>query len=472
MKVYKDALKFILKNGIKSEDRTGEGTISYFGYQLRFDLSKGFPAVTTKKLAWKSVLSELLWFLEGSSDEQRLSQILHGNRSLDNFTIWTDNAQNQGKKLGYLNNELGPVYGYHWRYMYNNECFPVKTKKSVNTPFSLPNKNISNIENEHLNFDGFSPTYYGVGMLGNYKNLKVSEIEKRLRKTWEKMISSCYNQDDKQFKENKQKNITVCDKWLVLSEFIKDAKQLDGWLWYVRNKNVVLDNNYYGNNTIYCPETTVFVPKEHSKKYENDEIPVMVLKNKSPTRYFISIKEYKKDLPLGKVQTYENEGFVVRHQFPVDQISDLIQQIKTNPNSRRLLLSSLDVGSVDKASLPPCHTMSQFYVRDGKLSCQMYQRSADFFLGVPFNIASYALLTHILAHICDLEVGEFVHTFGDAHIYLNHVDKVEKQLKRKPFELPFLNIKTNNKDIDKFTMQDFELIGYKHHKAIKGKMAV
>lgn len=291
MKQYLDALKFILENGEKSEDRTGNGTISYFGYQMRFNLQEGFPAVTTKKLAWKAVVSELLWFLEGSGDERRLAEILHGTRDIDKKTIWTDNANAPyWKPKAKFEGDLGRIYGVQWR-------------------------------------------------------------------SWK----------------------TGGKKWISSSELV--------------------------------PET-------------------------------------------------------------IDQIANLIHGLKHDPYSRRHILTAWNVAELDDMALPPCHAFAQFYVRNGKLSCQMYQRSADFFLGVPFNIASYSLLTHMLAQVCDLEVGEFIHTFGDAHIYLNHIDAVKEQLKREPYPLPTLKINKTIKDIDKFKMEDFELIDYKHHPAIKAPMAV
>lgn len=281
MKEYNEALKFILENGVKSEDRTGEGTLSYFGYQMRFDLSKGFPAVTTKKLAWKSVVSELLWFIEGSGDEKRLREILHGDRNSTKPTIWTANAEaSYWLPKSKFEGDLGRVYGVQWR-------------------------------------------------------------------SWQGM-----------------------------------------------------DGNTY------------------------------------------------------------------------DQLTQLIQDLKNNPYSRRHILTAWNVAELNNMALPPCHTFSQFYVRNGKLSCQMYQRSADFFLGVPFNIASYALFTHMLAQVCGLEVGEFIHTFGDAHIYLNHLDAVNEQLSREAFPLPTLKINKEVSDIEQFSMADFELVDYKHHQAIKAPMAV
>jgi len=287
---YLGALRYIRDFGEDVDDRTGVGTRSVFGHQMRFDLRKGFPAVTTKKLAWKSVVGELLWFLEGSTDERRLAEITHDKlRSdcVDKTTIWTANANNQGVALGYENTptykELGPVYGYQWR-----------------------------------NFDG-------------------------------------------------------------------------------------------------------------------------------------------DDIEAG-----------------TDQIEWLINEIKTNPNSRRLILSAWNPNQVEQMALPPCHTMSQFKVINGKLSCQLYQRSADMFLGVPFNIASYSLLTHMLAQICDLEVGDFVWSGGDCHIYHNHLDQVNQQTIREPQKRPQL-VMPEFKTLDQLlttTPKDYILEGYTPMETIKAPMAV
>ncbi len=292
MRTYLDALDDVLKWGEEKSDRTGVGTKSIFGYQMRFDLTKGFPAVTTKKLAWKSVVGELLWFLEGSMNERRLAEITYGkDRSelTEKRTIWTDNAENQGKALGYSDGMLGPVYGFQWR-----------------------------------NFGG----------------------------------------------------------------------------------------------EIY---------------------------NSSP------------------------------HLKGTDQIEWLINEIRTNPDSRRLILSAWNPNQIDKMALPPCHTLAQFYVSNGKLSCQMYQRSADLFLGVPFNIASYSLLTHIIAKITNLEVQDFVLTVGDAHIYTTHYEAVKKQLQRTPQELPTLNIIKDFSSLEEvlgLDVSDFQLDNYNPLSAIKAEMAI
>ena len=292
MRTYLKALIDVMHSGEEKTDRTGTGTKSIFGYQMRFDLTKGFPAVTTKRLAWKSVVGELLWFLEGSMNERRLAEITYGkDRSelTEKRTIWTDNAENQGKELGYSDGMLGPVYGFQWR-----------------------------------NFGG---------------------------------------------------------------EIYNSAPHLKG----------------------------------------------------------------------------------------TDQIEWLINEIKTNPDSRRLILSAWNPNQIDKMALPPCHTLAQFYVSNGKLSCQMYQRSADLFLGVPFNIASYALLTHIIAKITDLEVQDFVLTVGDAHIYNTHYDAVNEQLQRTPQELPTLNIVKDFSSLEEaldLVVSDFQLDNYNPLSVIKAKMAI
>jgi len=287
MKVYLDLLKFILENGHEKDDRTNTGTLSSFGHQLEFDLSEGFPAITTKSLAWKGVVSELLWFLEGSNDERRLAEIRFGKsrndlKDLNKYsTIWTDNADKQGKELGYENTDtkkiLGPVYGVQWR-------------------------------------------------------------------------------------------------------------------------------NWSGK----------------------------------------------------------------------DQLEELIYNLKNNPDSRRHILSAWNVGEINKMALPPCHVMSQFYIHNDEISCHMYQRSADMFLGVPFNIASYALLLSIIAEILNLKPKRFIHSFGDAHIYKNSIEQVKEQISRNPKKLPTLKIPNLNslEDLNNYKIEDFVLIGYDPHPPIKARMAV
>lgn len=264
MRQYLDLMRHVMENGAVKEDRTGTGTRSVFGYQMRFDLSEGFPMLTTKKLHLKSIIHELLWFLAGDTNIAYLKE--------NGVSIWDDWADENG--------DLGPVYGYQWR-------------------------------------------------------------------SWPR--------------------------------------------------------------------------------------------------------------PNGGT---------------VDQISQLIEQIKTNPDSRRLIVSAWNPSLVDEMALPPCHALFQFYVADGKLSCQLYQRSADIFLGVPFNIASYALLTLMVARVCGLEPGEFVHSFGDAHLYSNHIDQAKEQLSRTPGSLPQMLIKDRGQGIFDFVFDDFEVVDYVAAPHIKAPVAV
>lgn len=264
MKQYLDLVRHVLENGTDKEDRTGTGTISVFGYQMRFDLNEGFPLVTTKKAHMKSIVHELLWFLKGDTNIKYLTE--------NKVSIWNEWAD--------ANGDLGPVYGAQWR---------------------------------------------------------------------------------------------------------------------------------------------------HWKRPDGSE---------------------------------------------VDQIAQLVDSLKTNPDSRRHMVVAFNPGEIDKMALPPCHAFFQFYVAKNKLSCQLYQRSADIFLGVPFNIASYALLTMMVAQVCGFELGEFVHTLGDAHLYSNHLDQARLQITRDPRPLPQMKINPDVKDIFAFKYEDFELVGYDPHPAIKGAVAV
>lgn len=300
MKQYLELLKDILDNGEERTDRTSVGTISVFARQLKFDLRKGFPAITTKKLAWKAVVGELLWFIEGSSSERRLAEITHGTTE-GTVTIWTPNAlAPYWKDKAKFKGDLGRIYGVQWRHW--------KSHIPVGEP----------------------------------------DIDDDYGKTWFDPI-------------------------------------------------------------------------------------------------------YKE----------------------IDQLSILIEGIKKDPNSRRHILTAWNPGELDSMALPPCHVLCQFYVNKNKeLSCHMYQRSVDAFLGLPFNIASYALLTHLIAQVCGLGVAELVISTGDTHIYTPHVEQVKEQLSREPLGLPTLKINSTIKNIDDFIPESIELVDYKCYPAIKADMVV
>ena len=303
MKKYLELLKDILENGETKDDRTGTGTISVFGRNLRFDLRRNFPAVTTKKLAWKACVGELLWFIEGTGDERRLAELTHGTRD-GVTTIWTPNAlAPYWKSKAKFEGDLGRVYGVQWRH------------------------------------------------------------------------------------------------WLT--------------------------------------------PVTHKSEVFMDEFGA----------------------------TYNRKGSI--HHKEVDQLKNLIEGIQQDPNGRRHILTAWNPGELDQMALPPCHIMCQFYVNKNKeLSCHMYQRSVDVFLGLPFNIASYALLTHLIAQVCGLGVAELIISTGDTHIYSNHVEQVKEQLSREPLQLPTLKINHAIKNIDDFLPEDIELIDYTCYTAIKADMAV
>jgi len=561
MKEYHNCIKYILENGQDVSDRTGVGTRSIFGYQMRFDLQKGFPAVTTKKLAWKAVVGELLWFLHGSSDERKLAELTYGkNREelIGKNTIWSANSENQGMCLGYPNNNiiapLGPVYGYNWRKI-KSTCSDIKKipkrmvddryKKIRKTPMITPTtcsddplvgKIFRNIEKrEFVVYDRFyekrnlmyNIQFKDIGSkfiikdtslkgdnsihhklkynIGHYdvNSLDGNKIMKRLYKVWDHMLSRCYNISDINYKNYGGKGIFVCEKWHRFSDFISDVVNLPGFYEWVFNPEYQLDKDFYCSDG-YAPNTCVFLHKNDNvcikKTATAYDFKTVVTFEDGNTFEYICFNELNTEYPEYNFRpdkiarcirnpsykhkncsfhTIREDGFTFRRELYIDQISSIINEIKQNPTSRRLILTSLDVGSVDKASLPPCHILFQFKVYNGRLSCQLYQRSADIGLGVPFNIASYALLTHIIARECGLQVGDFVHTIGDAHIYNDHIEPLKEMLLRTPYDLPTLEIDKsfNLKDgldfgfgIDSIDM--FTLKNYQSHATIKMNMAV
>lgn len=428
MKEYNELLEYISANGIVREDRTGSGTTGGFGYQMILDLTKNFPAVTGKKLAWKSVVSELLFFIEGSQDNNRLKEILYGTSNTTKNTIWTANAQAPyWLPKAQFEGDLGRIYGVQWRDWQTTEFI----ENQELSPEPLDNIDLNN-------------SFFNTAIHGDLSNIS-QDLQNLLTPLWLDMIGRCYDEKHIDYNQFGAKGYHVDKSWLILANFIADFKKINDWeLKLEYPEEYRLEKFILGTNRYSLASVSWICEKEH-------------LYNSAPAQYYIDPISHKK--------------LVIKRKF-VDQVKRIVAGLKHNPYNRRHIISAWNPGELNNMALPPCHTFCQFYVSEGQLSCKMYQRSADFFLGVPFNIASYALLVHMFAQVCNLEVGLFIHTFGDAHIYLNHQDAVKEQLSRKPYPLPTLKINKNIKNIFDFSMNDFELIDYQHHESIKAPMAV
>jgi thymidylate synthase len=562
LKQYHDLLEYILKNGQEVKDRTGVGTISVFGYQMRFDLQEGFPAITTKKLAWKSVVSELLWFLEGSTDERRLAELTYG-KSRDDLigkrTIWTDNADVQGVALGYTNNEfvkqLGPIYGYVWSRLENtsHEIVEIDKRKieSRHDVFFKPNlieinRDVtddfigsilkSNHEREYIVIDkrntGSNSEYKiqfldthdtlwvtrpnlrrgqvgkrlvgGVGINDYYGKIYHTDLGKRIHTLWYNMIRRCYDSSVPEFIYYGGKGIRVCKRWHRLSNFVVDIEGIPNYYSWVKNPTgYVLDKDYYESDG-YSPSTCVFIKSGDNTSFQNPSIDfhnakicefpdgrtVKFMFNRDLTERYPDYNFTNEGIRLSIINEGRHrgckfskvicaEGKIFRKKLLINQLDYVIDKIKNEPESRRIILTAWMPTMIDEMALPPCHYSAQFIVRDNKLSCMLNQRSADVFLGAPFNIASYALLTHILARECGISVGDLIYTIGDAHIYLNHIEQVREQLKREEYPLPELHIDDSfdlnyhlNYNFDLNSASLFTLKNYKHHDKIVAKMAV
>lgn len=442
MKQYLDLCSHIMAYGVDRPDRTGTGTRGIFGYQMRFDLDKGFPLLTTKKINIDNIIYELLWFLKGSTDTKYLVE--HG------VHIWDANADKDGN--------LGPVYGKSWR------SFGSK-------PESIPQPKPKLKE-------GIEATYIGVAN-GSGKEGCL------LKKTWEGMINRCYRKDYPEYYLYGGKGVHVCNEWLEYSKFEKDCENIIGWENKKNNpRKYVLDKDGIGNGFLYSPSTCQWITTSENQNLKNEYIYIVKKEGKeytftNPTEFCkqqkISDKNFS-DLWTGSKNAHIRNGFEFVSKTlinkGIDQIANVIKSIKEDPYGRRHIVSAWDTTWIEYARLPPCHCFFQFYVVNGKLSCQMYQRSADTFLGVPYNIASYALLTMMIAQVCNLGLGELIITFGDVHIYNDHFDQIREQISREPRTLPTMWINRRVTDIDGFLHRDFDLINYDPHPAIKGKMSV
>lgn len=550
---YLTALEDILVNGTERHDRTGVGTISLFGMRQTYDLQQGFPALTTKKLAWKAVVSELLWFIEGSGDEKRLREILHGDYNSDKTTIWTANANaDYWKPKAKFDGDLARIYGVQWRRWEildwkTKVCKVEKRKGGPDRPFlpphferidvqrgdfigrkftnkigltftvveqnqekSTPKNTVWNVQFDQTGsivsalrpnikrgqvIDPFYKSVFGEGCLGMPIE-KRSPYYKAAYTLWYNMMRRCYDHNLPEYHLYGGRGVYVESNWRCFSNFYRDIHGLVGFnKWSTEPTKYCLDKDYFASNC-YGKNTCVFITQEYNVALTGATGEKFVATNKHTgntydftiQRWFArehnikhsqSISTALNSSPTQSTKNWKferfspEEGYVYRQQLVIDQLQGLIDGIKRDPTGRRHILTAWNPGELDQMALPPCHVFSQFYVRDNKyLDCQMYQRSNDFFLGCPFNIASYALLTEMIAHVCGYRAGKLIHITGDAHIYKNHVDQVNEQLCRTPYDPPTLLLNQSINSVDKFTMTDITLDGYKSHESIKAPMAV
>jgi len=449
---YLDLLKHILERGARKDDRTGTGTLSVFGYQMRFDLGEGFPLLTTKKLHLKSIVHELLWFLRGETNNNGLEK--------DGVTIWREWARPDGS--------LGPVYGKQWRRWEHIEFV-------VPRNFDPPAVQLK---------DGLVA---GVGYGTERRN--EGDFTRHLYSVWNEMLHRCYDPSRKHFAEYGGRGIFVDERWHDFNNFLADATRLpNGLLKLEYRDEYELDKDYYATNK-YGPDTCLWLTRKEQtintrrgravrvQSPYGDEFVTMDIAglcqdySLDESSVYKCVREEKDQHKGWRFKPVEFTGGLPRLRIH-DQIKETIARIRHQPDSRRIIVSAWNVSEIERMALPPCHLLFQFYVAEGRLSCQMYQRSADVFLGVPFNIASYALLTMMIAQVCDLRPGEFIHTLGDAHLYLNHLEQARLQLTREPYPPPRMKINPAVRSIFEFDYGDFELTGYEAHPHIKAPVSV
>lgn len=452
---YLELLSKVFNHGHKTTDRTGTGTLSVFGHQIRHDMSLGFPLLTTKKVFWRGVVEELLWMLRGETNIQSLKD--------KNVNIWNEWADESG--------ELGPVYGKQWRGWTGVVFNKIKTFDKGNQESLGP--------------------IIGMGkVLEPFKHTK-NPLRKHLYQTWYAMLKRCYDPKHPAFQSYGGSGVFVDNRWLIFENFLEDVKKLDNWILKKHYTNEYsLDKDFYGSNK-YGPDTCRWSSKlEQSTNIKNNSNLFIATdpNGYSTVEYGLrpfcdkyalckpSVSQvlkgvYKRNDGWSFQKIKQTDGQIARIVH-VDQIKKIISEIKENSNSRRLIVSAWNAVDLPRMKLEPCHCFFQFKVYGNKLNLQLYQRSADLFLGVPFNIASYALLLQIVAKATGLEPGEFIHTFGDAHIYLNHTDQVMEQMSRQAWTLPTVEITKEFTDPAELRFEDFLLKDYLSHPPIKGAVSV
>jgi len=459
MRQYLDLLQHILDNGVEKADRTGTGTLSVFGYQMRFNLSEGFPLLTTKKVWFKGVVEELLWFIRGETNVSTLHP--------DIQKWWTPWADEDG--------DLGPIYGSQFR----ASRWWARVQPRL---YDIP---------EVRRSEGL---FCGVGESGNEKPTHCNDsLDDILKPVWRDMLKRCYDQRCKAYPAYGARGVHVDPEWLCYPNFKRDAQGLEGWpLKLEWPDRYSLDKDILYASNRYCRETCIWASKKEQSMNTSTNTPFVAVDQEGREWTFPSIGDMKEKFGVnlsavhrclqGKLHTHHGwssfrylepgDGRVIRFR-EVDQLALAVATIKHSPDSRRIVLNLWHTPAMGATRLPCCHgSVIQFYVVNGRLSCQMYQRSGDVFIGVPVNIASYSLLTLMIASVTGLKPGEFIHTLGDAHLYKNHIEQARLQLTREPRPLPKMILNPNVKSIFDFKYEDFTLSEYDPHPHIKAQVAV
>lgn len=577
MQQYLNLLRHIRETARSKDDRTGTGTISVFGYQFRCDISHTIPLLTTKKIHFKSVIHELLWIIAGDTSNDSLEE--KGVRIWREWAT-PEHCAKQGRAPGDLGPLYGsawrewrasyvalvpprvkdvepPVSYPLWSLEEPDERVRVNSalgRKHANASgqeFSVlreykpegADRNVYDIQFIATGFvkkgvafsavkeggivkDLFAPDIYGVACLGESAP-GADAFEKGLYQQWFSMVRRCYDSEHPGYPNYGGKGVFVCNRWLVYSQWRSDVPRVRGWRERRLNPTgIELDKDFYSSNC-YAPDTCVWLSQALNTAYTGKAVEAITAGGE--TRWYLSQNEAARDLGLSAptvaegLRTGSAAGCIFKELVGpyrlitmVDQLAWVISELRTNPNSRRLVITAWNPANSYRVALETCHCLFQFYAQEltfeerhkvwitdavfgdnkgisgmecveteenvhllnaagipkHRLSCQLYQRSADVFLGVPFNLACYALLTRMVAQVVNMVPGEFIHTFGDVHIYNNHLEQVDLQLSREPYPLPRLSLNPAVKEIDDFKFEDFEIVGYNSHPAIKAEVSV
>lgn len=522
---YNSLLQEIYMHGVDSDDRTGVGTRSIFGGRMEFDISEYFPLLTGKKINWSAVVAEFLWMvIEGSTDVKWLR-----DRGHSFWNPWQLEDGTIGKGYGYQYRHLEVIKTPSPEYYTNSEWAPPFDTEVVldytNNKYNhVGDRFISAHSGEYIvvrevppngNPGGGQPTKFdiqfvktgyratcqnkaqllageikdpwyprvaGVGWLG-----EPSSVDQTLHKIWSNMLDRCYNPQCEAYSSYGGKGVRVCDRWLCFQHFQTDVRKLEGYSLRLEYPDEYSLDKDILSGTVYSPTTCLWVSNKSQSRNRSNIVPYIATHEdgrrieriglagiafatgtEQSNLHKVLIGE-RNHTDGWKVSKLQNEGLSV---LIVDQFKTLVADLKHNPNSRRHIINLWNPGDLCEMALPPCHMMTQWYTRDGKLDCQMYQRSADMFVGVPWNIAFYSLMNYVVAHLTGLKPGRFIWVGGDCHIYKNHFEQVMTQLRRELRPSPTLTLDEPPNGLKGWTPDNFVIHNYNPHPAIKAPVAV